>query len=93
MDKRTVAIIVTVAAILLCGCPGLFGLFMGGLFAVISFIPGSTIDVFGSSDPQSALTFGLGSLCVGLVAVLIAVVAIFLAWRRSRASNPVPPAI
>jgi hypothetical protein len=93
MDKRTVAIIVTVAAVLLCGCPGLFGLFMGGLFAIISFIPGSSIDVFGSSDPRSALNFGLGSLCVGLVAVLIAVAAIFFAWRRSRAGTSVPPTV
>jgi len=93
MDKRTVAIIVTVAAILLCGCPGLFGVFMGGMFAIISFIPGASIDVFGSSDPGSALTFGLGSLCVGVVAVLIAVVAIVVAWRRSRAGAPVSPAM
>ncbi len=91
MDKRTVAIIVTVAALLLCGCPGLLGVFMGGLFAIVSFIPGASIDVMGSSDPQSALGFGLGSLCVGLVAVLIAAAAIFFAWRRSRADSSVPP--
>jgi hypothetical protein len=35
-----------------------------------------------SSDPQSALTFGIGGLCVGALFVLIAAVAIFLAWRR-----------
>ncbi len=91
MDKRTVAIIVTVVALLLCGCPGLLGVFTGGLFAIISFIPGASIDVMGSSDPQSALTFGLGSFCVGLVAVLIAAAAIFFAWRRSRAGSAVPP--
>ncbi len=93
MDKRTVAIIVTGVALLLCGCPGLFGVLMGGMFAIISFIPGASIDVMGSSDPQSALGFGLGSLCVGIVAVLIAVVAIVVAWRRSRTGTPVPPAM
>ncbi len=93
MDKRTVAIIVTVAALLLCGCPGLLGVFMGGLFTIISFIPGAAIDVMGSSDPGSALTFGLGGLCVGLVAVLIAVAAIVIAWRRSRTGSSVPPAM
>ncbi len=92
MDKRTVAIIVTVAAILLCGCPGIFGLFMGGLFAIISFIPGAKIDMMGSSDPQSALIFGISTLCVSVVFLVIAGVAIFLAWRRSKASSPVPPA-
>ena len=82
MDKKTTAIVVTVAAMLLCGCPGLASLLFGAMFALISFIPGANIDVFGSSDPQSALTFGIGGVCVGLVFVLIAAVAIFLAWRR-----------
>lgn len=98
MDKRTSAIVVTAAAMLLCGCPGLFGLFLGGMFAIISFIPGANIDVLGSSDPQSALTFGIGGICAGLVFVLIATAAIFLAWRRKAETAPegddfVPPAV
>lgn len=82
MNKKTTAIIVTVAAILLCGCPGLFSLFMGGMFALISFVPGADIDVMGSSDPQSALAFGIGGLCVGFLFLLITAVAIFISWRR-----------
>lgn len=82
MDKRTTPIIITAAAVLLCGCPGLFSLFMGGMFALVSLIPGADIDVFGSSDPQAALTFGIGALCAGAVFVLIAGSAIFWAWRR-----------
>lgn len=82
MDKRTTSILVTVAAVLLCGCPGLFSLLFGGLFALISFIPGADIDMFGSRDPQSALTFGIGGLCLGLIFLLIAATAIFFAWRR-----------
>jgi uncharacterized membrane protein len=82
MDKRAVAIIVIVLAILLCACPGLFSLFMGGLFALISFIPGADIDIFGSTDPQSALNFGLGGLGTGFVLVLVAAVVIFIAWRH-----------
>ena len=93
MDKKTVAIIVTVAAILLCGCPGLFGICFGGMFAIISLIPGADINMMGNSDPKSALAFGAGSLCVGLVAVLIAAAAIFFAWRRSRANNLLPPTL
>jgi uncharacterized membrane protein len=88
MDKRMTAIVITVVAVLLCACPGLFGLFMGGMFALISFIPGADIDVFGSSDPQSALTMGIGGLCAGIVFVLIAAVAIFLAWRRKGDAAP-----
>ncbi len=83
MDKRAIAIIVTAAAVLLCACPGLFGLFMGGLFAFVSFVPGAEIDMFGSQDPQSALTFGLVGIGAGLLFVLIAAVAIFLVWRRA----------
>lgn len=98
MSNKTTAIVVTIAAMLLCGCPGLFGLLMGGMFAVISFIPGANIDVMGSSDPRSALNLGIGGLCVGIVFVLIAAVAIFFAWRRKpvtapKASDSVPPAM
>ena len=82
MDRKAIAIIVTVVAIFLCACPGLFSLFMGGMFALVSFIPGADIDMFGSTDPQSALAFGAGGLCTGLVLVLVAVVAIVIVWRR-----------
>ncbi len=90
MDKRTTSILVTVAAVLLCGCPGLFSLLFGGLFAVISFIPGADIDMVGSRDPQSALTFGIGGLCFGIIFLLIAAAAIFFAWRRrSQTASPI----
>ena len=98
MNNKTTAIVVTVAAILLCGCPGLVSLFMGGMFALTSAIPGANIDVFGSSDPRSALNMGIAGLCVGLVFVLIAAAAIFFSWRRRSAAAPqasdsIPPAI
>jgi len=82
MDKKTTGIVATIAAVLLCGCPGLLALFMGGLFAIISQIPGADIDMFGSSDPQSALQFGIGGICLGLVFVIIPVVVGFLTLRK-----------
>ncbi len=82
MNQRTTAILVTVAATLLCACPGLFSMLMGGMFAAISFVPGADIDIAGSSDPQSALNFGIGGLCTGVVFVAIAAVAIYFVWRR-----------
>ena len=91
MNKKTVAIIVTVIAVLLCGCPGLLGVFGGGLFAIISFIPGASIDVMGSSNPRSALTTGLIGLCGGLIFVLIAAIAIYLVWRRNKADSALTP--
>ena len=83
MNQKTSAIIITAVAILVCGCPGIFGILLGGMFALISFMPGADIDVFGSSDPQSALSFGIGALGVGVVFLLIAAAAIFFAWRRN----------
>ena len=91
MNKRTVAIIVTIVAMLLCGCPGLFGMCFGAIFAAVSFIPGASIDVMGSSDPQSALTTGIGALCGGLIFALIAAIVIFLVWRRNKADSALPP--
>lgn len=92
MDKRTSAIVMTVAATLLCACPGLFGLFMGGMFSLVSFVPGAEIDVLGSSDPQSALSFGLGTLCVSALALTIGIVVIVLAWRRRKEAVEPPAA-
>ncbi len=66
----------------LCGCPGAFSLCLGSMFALISYIPGADIDVFGSQDPQSALMFGLGAMCAGVVLILIAAGAVFLLRRR-----------
>jgi uncharacterized membrane protein len=94
MNAKTLAIIVTIAAILLCACPGLFVLFQGGIFALVGVIPGSEIDIMGSSDPQSALLFGVGELCLGAVLLIIGIVAVILVWRRAKsaaAGNP-PPA-
>lgn len=84
MDKKTIAIIITVVACLLCVCPGISGMFGGGLFAIISFIPGADIDIFGSPDPSEALNFGLTTLGVSLVLVVIGAVAIFLAWKKKK---------
>jgi hypothetical protein len=88
MDKKTVGIIVTVAAIVLCGCPGLCSLVFGAMFAIISRIPGADLDMMGSRDPQSALTFGLGGVCVGIVLILIAAAAIVLARRSQAHTQP-----
>lgn len=82
--NRNTALIVTVVAALLCGCPGLFACFMGAMFAFVSQVPGSNIDVFGSSDPQSALAFGVGALCLGVILVIIPVVVGFFTLRNSR---------
>ncbi len=80
MDRNT-GLIVTIVAAVLCGCPGIFSCFMGMLFSVISFIPDADIDVFGSSDPTSALMFGVGQVCVGLILIVIPVAAWYFTVR------------
>jgi hypothetical protein len=66
MDKKTTGIIVTVVSVLLCGCPGLGGVCFGAVMALAGLVPGAEIDVFGSSDPQSALVTGVVAFCVGI---------------------------
>lgn len=82
MDKKTVGIIATVATALLCGCPGLFGLCFGATFAIAGFIPGSDIDIMGSSDPQAAITTGIVTLCVSVIFIAIPIVVGFLMLRK-----------
>jgi uncharacterized membrane protein len=90
MNQKTIAIIVTVIAILFCACPGLISLFMGVMFAIISFIPGADINMMGSKDPQSALMFGIGAVVIGLVFLAIAIIAIVISWRRKNKTQKPP---
>lgn len=86
MNNKNIPIIIAVLSTLLCGCPGACSLLFGGMFAVISLVPGANLDVMGSSDPQTALMFGLANVCVGAVMVLIAAGAVFWAWRARQAA-------
>ncbi len=98
MEKRTVGIIATVATVLLCGCPGLFGLCFGAISALAGFTPGSEIDLFGSSDPQSAIYTGIALLCVGLIGIVIPILVAYFTLIRKRnemagvSQTPIPPA-
>jgi hypothetical protein len=82
--NRNTAIIATVVTSLLCGCPGIFACFWGAIAASVSFVPGATIDIGGSSDPTSALITGLGSICGGLLFIVIPVVVGVLTFRNAK---------
>jgi hypothetical protein len=84
MNRQT-GIIVTVITVVLCGCPGIFSCFWGLLAAVVSFIPGSQIDIAGSSDPTSALLAGAGGVCVGIIFVAIPILLWFFMVRNKPA--------
>lgn len=94
---RQNAIIATVATALLCGCPGLFGLCLGGISLLAGMTPGSEIDVFGSSDPAAAMTMGFVSLCLGVIFVAIPVVVGVVTLRKkpgdelADVDEPLPP--
>ena len=98
MDKKTKGIIATIAAVVLCGCPGLFMCFFGATSIAASQVPGADIDVMGSSDPASAMTMGLVFLCVSFIFILIPILVGFFMLRKKPAAvvpesnEPLPPA-
>jgi hypothetical protein len=101
MEKKTVGIIATIVTVLLCGCPGLISLCSGAMFAIVGMIPGADIDMAGSSDPASAIAFGIGGICVGVIFVAIPIVVGIVTLRKPKANvvgsvdinEPLPPAL
>ena len=85
MDTKTKGIVATIASVVLCGCPGLFVCFGGAISAVVSQTPNATIDIMGSSDPNMALAAGIGSVCGGLILILIPVAVGFFTLRNAKA--------
>jgi hypothetical protein len=96
MNNRNTNLIATIAAVVLCGCPGLLGLCFGATSLFASFTPGAEIDVFGSSDPRSATTMGLVTLCLSVIFVAIPVIVWFVTRRKEASTlqdnEPIPPA-
>jgi len=96
MNNKNTQLIATIAAVVLCGCPGLFGLCFGLTSVFASFTPGAEIDVFGSSDPQSATVMGLVTLCVSVIFIAIPIITWFATRRKEPATlpdnEPIPPA-
>lgn len=97
MDKKTTGMVATIASIVLCGCPGLFGLCFGGLTALAGFVPGSDIDIMGSSDPSSAIGTGIAMLCGSIIFIAIPIIVWFFTLRKSKEAAPIsnepfPPA-
>lgn len=93
MNNRNTGTIATIAAALLCGCPGLLAMCWGGLAALISFVPGADIDIGGSSDPTAALASGLGTLCLGILFLAIPIAVGFFTLRKKPEIAPqeIPP--
>ena len=97
MDAKTKSIVATIAAVVLCGCPGLFMCFFGATSIAASQVPGADIDVMGSSDPASAMTMGIVFLCLSIIFILIPIVVGFFMFRKKpevviESNEPLPPA-
>jgi len=96
MDTKTKGIVSTIAAVVLCGCPGLFMCFLGAPYIFVSMVPGADIDIGGSSDPAAATALGVALLCVSLIFIAIPFVVGFFMFRKKpeavASSEPLPPA-
>jgi len=82
MDKKTGGIIGLIAAIFFCGLPGLCGLCMGPLFALVSFFPDADIDILGSNTPGAALGTGIGMLCLSVIFIAIPILVWYFVIRE-----------
>lgn len=84
MNKKNQGIIATVAAVVLCGCPGLFMC----LFGAITAAGQGTFN-----DASLSPTVGFVLLCLALIFILIPVgVGFFTLRKKPEVAEEVPPA-
>ena len=85
MQNRNNGIIATIAAVVLCGCPGLFLCLFGALTAAGQ----GTFN-----DSSLSPTVGFALLCVSLILILIPVGVGFFTLRKKPevTSDEIPPA-
>lgn len=83
MNNKNTGMIATIAASLLCGCPGLFLCLFGAVTAAGQ----------GTFNEQSlSPAVGVGLLCLALILILIPVgVGFFTLRKKPEASQEIPP--
>jgi hypothetical protein len=95
MTNRNTGIIATIAAVVLCGCPGLFLCIFGAVTATGN-MPYST-EVNGVSNSGTLpSTYGIVMLCLALLLLLIPVAVGFFTLRKKPGTETVdnlPPAL
>jgi uncharacterized membrane protein YecN with MAPEG domain len=89
-ENKTWAIVGTVLAILLCGCPGLTMCLLGVIFA--SGKVADTTYSFGNSGFIPSW-IGFSLLCVALIFIAIAVVVPILLLRKKKPASEAAPVI
>jgi hypothetical protein len=97
MDRRTTGIVSTLAAIILCGIPGLVCLCSGFSSAIMSQDPVRIAESSAGVSTGTLTTIGLIGICFGvlLIAVPIIVAIIFFRRKTNRPltdiTEPLPP--
>jgi len=87
MNNKNTGMIATIAAVVLCGCPGLFMC----LFGAVTATGNGTFN-----DAPLSPTVGIALVCVALIFVLIPVAVGFFTMRKkpegTAGNEPTPPA-
>ena len=86
MENRTTAIILTVVAVLLCGCPGICACLYGGLTAVGLGTYSYDFGDYGVNE-QTPIWVGIVALCAGLLLMVIPVVVGVLTLRQKQVES------
>ena len=82
MNNKNTGMIATIAAVVLCGCPGLFLCLFGALTAIGK-------GTLNNSNLSPSVGFGL--LCLSLIFVLIPVVVGFFTLRKKKDTGEATP--
>lgn len=88
MSNRTAAVIITIAVVLLCACPGLAFL----CFGVTDFIDHYALNsyLYGLYNEKVSNFWGIAGICGGILFIVIAVVVSILVLRKKKEA-PLPP--
>lgn len=97
MDSRSKGLLATIAAVILCGCPGLFLCIMGAVFAAGAPINTEFNGV--SRTIQAPVWAAVSTLCLAAILILIPALVAFFTLRSKPAAlapvipgEPLPPA-
>lgn len=90
MTNRTTAAIITVIMVILCGCPGLLFLCNASL-ALIEMITNYRVQIigYGYNAPYALV----GSLCIGILAIVVTVLVAYFVLRQKKGTLPPPPPV
>ncbi|MFZ2098582.1 MAG: hypothetical protein WAV05_18270 [Anaerolineales bacterium] len=89
MKDRSLAVIITIIAVILCGCPGLAFL----CFGVTDFIDHYALNsyFYGIYSQTAANLWGIVGICSGILFIVIAIVVSILVLRKKNGTTPPSP--